>query len=89
MARGLGASAGAVGLCRERAKIFRSISHMAAGRKLLTFEIGPQSTGLAVKDGRQRLVIEKRLNDLPNCSTWPEPFGRNREAIEEAQQAVR
>ena len=61
---------------------------MAAGQ-IADFRIGTQSIGLAVKDEDQRQVIQQRLNELPELFDLAEPFGRIREAIEEAQQAVR
>jgi hypothetical protein len=73
--------------CEQR--IFRFDQPHGGGPKLLTFELGRNRLALPVKDEDQRLVIQQRLNDLPELFDLAEPFGRIREAIEEAQQAVR
>ena len=73
--------------CEQR--IFRFDQPHGGGPKLLTFELGRNRLSLPVKDEDQRLVIQQRLNDLPELFDLAEPFGRIREAIEEAQQAVR
>ncbi|MGA2797402.1 MAG: hypothetical protein ABSE63_07490 [Thermoguttaceae bacterium] len=70
-------------------RIFRFDQPHGGGPKLLTFELGRNRLALPVKDEDQRLVIQQRLNELPELFDLAEPFGRIREAIEEAQQAVR
>jgi hypothetical protein len=70
-------------------RIFRFDQPHGGGPKLLTFELGRNRLALPVKDEDQRAVIELRLNEFSELFDLAEPFGRIREAIEEAQQAVR
>jgi hypothetical protein len=70
-------------------RIFRFDRPHGGGPNLLTFELGRNRLALPVRAEEERLVIEQRLSELTEAFDLAEPFGRIREAIEEAQQAVR
>lgn len=61
----------------------------AGGPDLIAFQVG--RSRLAVPEGSDgdRRQISQRLSELPESFDLTEPFARIREAIEEAQQAVR
>jgi hypothetical protein len=70
-------------------KVFRFDRSHGGGPNLLTFELGRNRLALPIRAEEERRLIQDRLNDLADVFDLAEPFGRIREAIEEAQQAVR
>jgi len=66
---------------------------VAAGPRLVTFELGRNRLAVPERAIDDRRVISERFAKLADSFPEPfdlaEPFGRIREAIEEAQQAVR
>lgn len=70
-------------------RIIRIDRPHSGGPNLLTFELGRNRLALPVRSEDERRVIEERLDGLGDEFDLAEPFGRIREAIEEAQQAVR
>lgn len=59
------------------------------GPNLLTFELGRNRLALPARADEERQLIQQRLGEMIESFDLTEPFGRIREAIEEAQQAVR
>ncbi len=59
------------------------------GPRLVTFDVGRNRLAVGPRDDDDRRLIAERLADLAESFDLCEPFGRIREAIEEAQQAVR
>ncbi len=59
------------------------------GPNLLTFQLGRNRLALPVRAEAQRRIIEQQHSELLEAFDLAEPFTRIREAIEEAQQAVR
>jgi hypothetical protein len=70
-------------------RILRIDRPHSGGPNLLTFELGRNRLALPARAEDERRVIEDRLSELGESFDLAEPFGRIREAIEEAQQAVR
>ncbi|MGD0654238.1 MAG: hypothetical protein ABSA16_07845 [Thermoguttaceae bacterium] len=70
-------------------RILRIDRPHGSGPNLLTFELGRNRLALPARAEDQRQVIQQRLSELVEAFDLSEPFGRIREAIEEAQQAVR
>jgi hypothetical protein len=52
---------------------------------LVTFRLGRNHLGVSVLSGQDQALITERLGDLPESFDLAEPFGRIREAIEEAR----
>jgi hypothetical protein len=61
----------------------------SGGPNLLTFQLGRNRLALPAKAESQRRAIEEQHAELLESFDLAEPFTRIREAIEEAQQAVR
>ena len=61
----------------------------AGGPRLITFQLGRNRLAVAAQGDDDRRLITQRLADLAETFDLAEPFARIREAIEEAQQAVR
>jgi hypothetical protein len=59
------------------------------GPRLVTFELGRNRLAVAQKSSDDRQRITERLAEVAESLDFSEPFTRIREAIEEAQQAVR
>ncbi len=59
------------------------------GPSLFTFELGRNRLALPAKADGQRLMICERFGEMAESFDFAEPFQRIREAIDEAQQAVR
>jgi hypothetical protein len=57
--------------------------------RLLVFQLGRNRLAVEERSGADRQLITERLAELAESFDLAEPFGRIREAIEEAQQAVR
>ncbi len=70
-------------------RIFRLDAPHRDGPKLAIFRVGCNSLGLPERAGEDRRLITERLTDLADSFDLAEPFERIRNAIEEAQQAVR
>jgi len=71
-------------------KIFRfDATHNSGGPHLLSFEVGGNRLAVPKQADDDRGAIERHLGELPESFDLNEPFGRIREAIEEAQKAVR
>jgi hypothetical protein len=70
-------------------KIFRFDCAHGSGPNLLRFELGRNRLAVPVKAEQERQIIQDRLGELADAFDLAEPFSRIREAIEEAQQAVR
>ena len=61
----------------------------AGGPRLITFQLGRNRLALPAPADDDRRLITQRLGELAETFDLAEPFARIREAIEEAQQAVR
>ena len=59
------------------------------GPKLITFQLGRNRLALPERADEDRRLIAERLTDVADSFDLTEPFQRIRDAIEEAQQAVR
>lgn len=70
-------------------RILRIDRPHGGGPNLLSFELGRNRLALPAKAEAQRRVIEEGLGELIETFDLAEPFERIRQAIEEAQQAVR
>jgi hypothetical protein len=70
-------------------RIFRFDRPHSGGPNLLTFELGRNRLALPARAEEDRHVVQEQLCELVETFDLAEPFGRIREAIEEAQQAVR
>jgi hypothetical protein len=70
-------------------KFFRLDSAHRGGPRLTIFQIGRNRLALPDQATEDRRLIAERLDDLAESFDLSEPFGRIRQAIEEAQQAVR
>ncbi len=73
----------------EDGKFYRLDTAHDRGPKLVTFDIGPNRLAVSDRAEDDRQLISQRLSDLGESFDLSEPFLRIREAIEEAQQAVR
>jgi hypothetical protein len=70
-------------------RIIRIDGPHGSGPNLLRFELGRNRLAIPCKAEHQRQLIERSCGELGQTFDLTEPFGRIREAIEEAQQAVR
>ncbi|MGA2034540.1 MAG: hypothetical protein ABSG68_20020 [Thermoguttaceae bacterium] len=70
-------------------KTYRQDAPHAHRPKLLTFDFGRNRLAVAERAESDRALIIQRLGELTDAFDLAEPFVRIREAIEEAQQAVR
>jgi hypothetical protein len=70
-------------------RILRIDRPHGSGPNLLRFELGRNRLALPVRAEDERRIVEERLGELVDTFDLAEPFGRIREAIEEAQLAVR
>lgn len=61
----------------------------SGGAGMVALQAGRNRLALAGRSEQDRREITRRLSDLPESFDLAEPFGRIREAIDEAQQAVR
>jgi hypothetical protein len=59
------------------------------GPRLVTFHLGRNRLALPEQAGEDRRLVAERMADLAESFDLAEPFQRIRDAIEEAQQAVR
>ena len=59
------------------------------GSRLITFQLGRNRLAVPAQGDDDRRLITQRLGELAETFDLAEPFARIREAIEEAQQAVR
>jgi hypothetical protein len=82
---GEGAEAPAEG---EAGRVLR-LDNAHAGPRLATFRLGRNRLALPERAEDDRRLIAERLADLADSFDLAEPFQRIRDAIEEAQQAVR
>jgi hypothetical protein len=70
-------------------RILRLDAAHPAGPRLATFRLGRNCLALPERADDDRRLITERLGELADTFDLAEPFQRIREAIEEAQQAVR
>jgi hypothetical protein len=70
-------------------RFFRVDSAHNSGPRLAIFQLGRNRLALPEQAAEDRRLIAERLADLAESFDLAEPFGRIRDAIEEAQQAVR
>jgi hypothetical protein len=70
-------------------KLLRFDAAHCNGPNLAVFQLGRNSLALAKRAAADRPLVIERLGELADFFDLSEPFGRIREAIEEAQQAVR
>jgi hypothetical protein len=70
-------------------KIIRIDQPHGSGPNLYTFELGRNRLALPARAEEEQRIIEERFGELAEGFDLAEPFQRIREAIEEAQQAVR
>jgi len=73
----------------EESKRFFRIDAPHRGPRLVTFQLGRNRLALPERADEDRRLIGDRLADLAESFDLSEPFQRIRDAIEEAQQAVR
>ena len=73
----------------ESTRFFRIDGPHRDGPRLVTFQLGRNRLALPERADEDRRLIGERLADLAESFDLAEPFQRIREAIEEAQQAVR
>jgi hypothetical protein len=70
-------------------RFFRLDAPHHGGPRLVTFQLGRNRLALPERADDDRRLIGERLADLAESFDLAEPFQRIRDAIEEAQQAVR
>jgi len=70
-------------------KLLRLDAAHNGGPKLVIFQLGRNRLAVGERSEGDRGLITERLAELAESFDLAEPFGRIREAIEEAQQAVR
>lgn len=70
-------------------RIFRFDAAHQGGPHLVSFEVGRNRLAVPKRAEDDRGLIERQLGQLTEAFDLSEPFGRIREAIEEAQKAVR
>jgi hypothetical protein len=70
-------------------KFFRIDPPHPGGPRLVTFSLGRNRLALSEQVGNDRQSVIERIGELADTFDLAEPFQRIREAIEEAQQAVR
>jgi hypothetical protein len=73
----------------EPKRFFRIDRPHRGGPRLVTFQLGRNRLALPERADEDRRLIGERLADLAESFDLSEPFQRIRDAIEEAQQAVR
>lgn len=73
----------------ESGRILRLDAAHHGGPRLVTFRLGRNRLALPERADEDRRVITERLAELADSFDLVEPFQRIRDAIEEAQQAVR
>lgn len=73
----------------ESGRVFRVDAAHHGGPRLVTFRLGRNRLALPERADEDRRVITERLAELADSFDLVEPFQRIRDAIEEAQQAVR
>jgi hypothetical protein len=73
----------------ESTRYFRIDGPHRDGPRLVTFQLGRNRLALPERADEDRRLIAERLADLAESFDLAEPFQRIRDAIEEAQQAVR
>ncbi len=73
----------------EPGRFFRLDAAHHEGPRLMTFEHGPNRLALPERADKDRRLVAERLSELTDSFDLSEPFQRIRDAIEEAQQAVR
>jgi hypothetical protein len=72
----------------ESGRFFR-VDAAHRGPRLVTFQLGRNRLALPERADEDRRLVAERLTDLAEAFDLAEPFQRIRDAIEEAQQAVR
>ena len=72
----------------ESGRFFR-VDAAHRGPRLVTFQLGRNRLALPERADEDRRLVAERLTDLADSFDLAEPFQRIRDAIEEAQQAVR
>jgi hypothetical protein len=82
-------AAGPEGMVEESGRVFRLDSAHQGGPRLVAFQLGRNRLALPQRAEEDRRLIHQRLAELAESFDLAEPFQRIREAIEEAQQAVR
>lgn len=70
-------------------RVFRVDAAHPSGPRLISFELGRNRLAVPERCGDDCQLIGQRLADIAQSFDLAEPFNRIREAIEEAQQAVR
>jgi hypothetical protein len=83
------ASAGVPPALGEPGRVLRLDAAHQSGPRLATFQLGRNRLALPERAEEDRRLIVERLGDLAESFDLVEPFQRIRDAIEEAQQAVR
>ena len=73
----------------ESGQVLRLDAAHHGGPRLVTFRLGRNRLALPERADEDRRLIAERLADLAESFDLAEPFQRIRDAIEEAQQAVR
>ena len=73
----------------SRSRFFRLDAPHRGGPRLVIFQLGRNRLALPERADEDRRLIGDRLADLAESFDLAEPFQRIRDAIEEAQQAVR
>ncbi|HYW80823.1 MAG TPA: hypothetical protein VE890_14680 [Thermoguttaceae bacterium] len=73
----------------EDGKFYRLDSAHDRGAELVSFDVGQNRLAVFHRTEGDRQLISQRLEDIGESFDLSEPFGRIREAIEEAQQAAR
>lgn len=73
----------------QREKIVRLDAAHPGGPRLVAFRLGRNRLALPERSDDQRRLIAEQLGELAESFDLAEPFTRIREAIEEAQRAVR
>lgn len=73
----------------ESGRVFRVDAAHHGGPRLVTFRLGRNRLALPERADEDRRLITERLAELADSFDLVEPFQRIRDAIEEAQQAVR
>jgi hypothetical protein len=82
-------AAGPEGMAEESGRVFRLDAAHQGGPRLVAFQLGRNRLALPQRAEEDRRLIHQRLAELAESFDLTEPFQRIREAIEEAQQAVR
>ena len=88
-AHNMGDSLSPKGVLPSGQRLLRLDAAHKNGPRLLTFQLGRNRLAVAERSAEDRPAVTQRLADLLPSFDLSEPFGRIREAIEEAQQAAR